>query len=266
MNREDFESLGDKHKKYEALNKQYLMPGLTTVIRLDGRAFHTFTRGLPRPYDERMTSCMQHAAIAVLIETNGCIVYTQSDEITVVIQPQEMMLFGGCVEKIVSVLAATASVAFFKEVQKRIPEKADTISVFDCRIMQYPSYELAVENLLWRETDATRNSLTMACSALYPQSELHGVGRSGQHDLLHAKGINWNDYPTCFKRGSYFAKRRVVKAISSDEWEKIPEKHRPADNMFYRNEVVRLSMPPISKVSNILDVVFGMATPVDSSI
>lgn len=256
MNRAEFEALGDKHKKYEGMNQQYFMPMLPIMVRLDGKAFHTFTKGLARPYDARMSHCMAVAAKAVLEITQGLIAYTQSDEITVIIPAQENMFYGGRRDKINSVLAAAASVAFNKAIAIHIPEKAHLDPVFDCRSWQYPTDDLCVESLLWRETDATRNSLTMACSAVYKQHELQHKGFVDQHNMLHEKGINWNNYPNFFKRGSYFAKRKFTKQIDEVTWNKIPLKNRPASNEFLRSEIVNLDLPPMSKIINMQHVVF----------
>lgn len=256
MNRQEFEALGDKHKKYESLNQQYFMDSMPIMVRLDGRAFHTFAKGLARPYDFRLTTCMQEAAKAILDQTNGLTVYTQSDEITCILPASEQMLFGGRKSKIESVLAAIASVAFYKALVEHLPEKTSHIPVFDCRAWQYPNPELCVESLVWRETDATRNSLTMACSSLYSQKELHGKGRAIQHDMLHAKGVNWNDYPAFFKRGTYFAKRYVEQVMDQETWNKIPEKNKPVSREFTRSIIVNLDLPPITQVKNMFDVVF----------
>lgn len=256
MNRQDFEALGDKHKRYESLNQQYFFDSMPIMVRLDGRAFHTFTKGLARPYDVRLTECMHAAAKEVLDQAKGLIAYTQSDEITVILPAYEQMLFGGRKSKIESVLASIASVAFYKKLLELIPEKATHLPAFDCRAWQYPRPELCIESLLWRETDATRNSLTMACSSMYSQKQLHGKGRAAQHDLLHEKGVNWNDYPAFFKRGTYFVKRNVQQTMDQETWDKIPDRNKPESREFIRSVIVDLGLPPITQVSNMFDVVF----------
>lgn len=259
MKREDFESLGDKHKQFENLNQRMMMPNMPIMVRLDGRAFHTFTKGLKRPYDERMSVCMQETTKELVKQTNAYVGYTQSDEISLII-PNE--LFGGRVAKINSILAGIASVAFNKLIAKHIPEKANALAVFDCRCWQYPSYDMYVESLAWREADATRNSLTMACHSVYSHKELHQAGFTKKHDMLHAKGINWNDYPAFFKRGSYFARRDRLMEIDDETWNKIPPKNRPESREYVRSVIVGLGMPPISKVVNINDVVFNRTDPI----
>lgn len=259
MNRKDFESLGDRHKRFEGLSNQYMMSDLPIMVRLDGRAFHTFTKGLKRPYDARFSVCMIETTKFLVKETNALIGYTQSDEITLILPAASEHIFGGRKSKIESITAALASTCFFKYLITNLPEKTMQTPVFDSRCWQYPNEELCVESLIWREADATRNSLTMACSAYFSQKQLQGVGRSKQHDMLHSVGVNWNDYPTYFKRGTYVQR----KVMDQETWGKIPDKSKPESRTFMRSEVMVIDMDPINSVSNILEVVFGGADPYD---
>lgn len=258
MTRDEFDALGDTHKYYEQLNKQTLMPYLPIIARVDGRSFHTFTKGLKRPYDERFTKCMHDAAKALIEKFNAYIAYVQSDEITIIMNGDiQGRMFGGVKDKLTSLISATASVAFYKSLLENLPEKATDLPVFDCRVFQYPSLYLYAENLLWREADATRNSLTMACHAHFSSKKLHKVNRKEQHELLHSIGVNWNDYPDFFKRGTYYAKRNVEEVISDEIWDKIPENKKPESRIFYRSVIQDLMLPPVSAIDNFTDVIFG---------
>lgn len=263
MTPNDFELLGDLHKSYEGRWIDQLMPHLPFVVRLDGRAFHTFTKGFKRPYDERMSMAMVQTAKALVEEFHATVSFCQSDEITLGFRndnPEQQIIFDGKVFKILSLFAAYASVVFNEEVNKSIPEKSGMRPIFDARIIQYPSLELTSGSFLWRETDATRNSLTMAAHAFYSHKELHGANAKKKHDLLHAKGINWNDYPTFFKRGTYV--RRVTKERSLTDLELmyIPEKFRPdANSIFLRSSVEEIDMPVLESlsVSERIEKLFG---------
>ena len=259
MTRDEFDALGNKHKKFEQLNKQHLMPYLPIMVRVDGRAFHTFTKGLKRPYDFRLSMCMQDTAKTLLEEFNGHISYTQSDEISMILKgDSDKQMFGGSVDKINSIISSTASVAFYKALLKYLPEKAEnTIPVFDCRAFQYPTLGLYAENLMWREADATRNSLTMACHAHFDQKKLHKVNRMQQHELLNSIGINWNDFPSFFKRGVYFSKRDREEHMSDDIWNKIPKNKKPSSRTYLRSVVVDLELPPVFKIANLTEVIFS---------
>lgn len=259
MKREDFEALGDKHKKYEARTETKLMNGCPVVIRLDGRAFHTFTRGLKRPYDARMSKAMIDTTIDLVSETSADIGYCQSDEITLGfgnLDNTKEFMFSGRVQKIVSVVASIASVKFNRIIQETIPERANLMPVFDARVFQYPTLELAAETFMWRETDATRNSLTMAAHAHYNHKELQGAGFTKKHDMLHAKDVNWNDYPAFFKRGTYVGKRKVMKQLSQAELVRIPEKFREPGKWFERSVVTDLGLQEYSKLMNPIRVFF----------
>lgn len=257
MKKLDFDNLGNVHKKFEQITQTSLIPELPFVVRLDGRAFHTYTKGLKRQFDERLSNAMIETTIYLVGQWNAKCGYTQSDEISLIFELPEV--FDGRIQKITSLFSAAASVKFNQLAKLTIPEKADSVALFDSRVIQYPSLKHIEDYLLWRETDATRNSLSMAASAYYSTKDLHKAGYTKKHDMLHAKGINWNDYPTHFKRGTYVAKRAVKKMLTSDELSRIPGKHR--NNLkeieFTRNVVQVVEMQPITTVSNFLDVVIN---------
>lgn len=258
MTRDDFEKLGDKHKEYECRTETTLIPGIPIAIRLDGRAFHTFTRGMARPYDERMSSAMIETTKDLVNQTKADIGYVQSDEITLLFKnsdPDAKFMFGGRVQKIVSIVASIASVKFNRVIQETIPERANQMPIFDARVFQYPTLELAAETMLWRETDATRNSLSMAVQSCYSHKECHGAGFKKKHDMLYAKGINWNDYPAFFKRGTYVKKFNVLRYLTPVELARIPEKHRPTGPVT-RSIVAELALPPLTQLTNIHEIFF----------
>ena len=259
MDRTAFESLGDKHKQYESAYKRKFIRGLPTVVRLDGRAFHTFTKGLLRPYDERMSRCMIETTKFLVEKTHAAIGYTQSDEISLVLLPsaENTYIFDGEVQKVVSIFSSLASVKFNKEVLEKLPsEYAEKFPTFDARVIQYPSLELAAENLLWRECDATRNSLTLAVHSVYSHKECQNAGYAKKHDMLMEKGINWNDYPSFFKRGTYVKRSKVMKHLSEAELAAIPEKYRPTGEVC-RSEMQELSIPPLESIDDKVSLLFG---------
>ncbi len=259
MKRSEFEAMGDRHKAFEAREAQHkLMPGLPTLVRLDGRAFHTFTRGLARPYDERLSRAMVETTKYLVEHTHASIGYTQSDEISLAFpnsDPASQLMFDGRVQKLCSVVASMATAKFNQQILANIPEKAHLLPLFDARVYQYPNLELAAESFIWRETDATRNSLTMAAHAFYSHKELHKAGYARKHELLHAKGINWAEYPDFFKKGTYVRRESVLKELSPAELARIPEKHRPTGPVM-RSVLREVAMPPCTRVANLQDVLF----------
>lgn len=248
MKREEFEALGDKHKKFEGMYYKYFLPNIPIVVRLDGRAFHTFTKGLQRPFDLRLSGMMIETTKELVKQTHAKIGYTQSDEITLVFAGEDQPLFGGRQSKIESTLAAIASAKFNQLLPVWLPEKMGKLPTFDARAFQYPTEELAVESLIWRETDATRNSLTMAAHAHFSHKELHGKGFRAKHDMLHSVGVNWNDYPVHFKRGVYVKRTQVESMMDDETWNKIPEKHRPGCRLVIRSVVDVIAMEPVEGI------------------
>ena len=264
MKRSEFEAMGDRHKAFEARETMHrLMPGLPVLVRLDGRAFHTFTRGLARPYDERLSRSMIETTKYLVDHTHASVGYTQSDEISLAFpntDPDNQVMFDGRVQKLCSVLAAMATAKFNQQILANIPEKAHLLPLFDARVYQYPTLDLAAESFVWRETDATRNSLTMAAHAYYSHKELHKAGYARKHEMLHAKGLNWNDYPDFFKKGTYVRRESTLKELTAAELARIPEKHRPTGPVM-RSVLRELVMPPITRVANVNGVLFEGQEP-----
>ena len=218
------------------------MPGLPLLARLDGRSFHTFTRGLPRPYDERLTRCMIETTRALIQDLQPRIGYTQSDEITLLWYEADIknsLPFDGRFQKLASVSAGLASARFVQLLLQHLPERADRTPCFDCRVWQVPSQKEALEVFLWREDDAVKNSITMAAGSFYSDRELHGKDSAEKQEMLFQKGKNWNDYPAAFKRGTYLQRRASERELTEEERLRIPEAHRPErGTKFLRSTVV----------------------------
>lgn len=256
---------GDRMKFYENQTCGIkLLPRIPVIARLDGKGFSKFTRGLRRPYDERLSNLMIELTKYLVKETNANCGYTQSDEITLmwyVDDPKSSIYFDGRYFKMVSDLSAMASVFFNRKLVEYLPEKSDKWPRFDCRVFNVPTLDEAVNTFLWREQDATKNSITMAASAFYSHKQLHKKNGSEKQEMLFEKGINWNDYPAFFKRGTYVQRKRILRKFTTDELEKLPKKHiarKDPDLMIERWVVDRIDLPPLMKIDNKVDViVFG---------
>lgn len=254
MSKEVDDPLGDEIKALEMAEAgRKMMPGLPVVARLDGRAFHTFTRGMDRPFDANMHKCMVETTKALVDEFHAGVGYTQSDEITLLWRTPE--LFDGRFQKMTSVLAGYCSSAFLLQVVKYMPKKLADLPCFDCRVWQVPSREDAIKVLYWREGDAVKNSVSMAARAHYSHKELQDKKRPQMMDMLMAKGVNWNDYEPWKKRGVY-AKRVVFeRTLTEEERLRIPEKNRPPEGqLFTRSRVEVLDLPPLRKVEKVVDL------------
>lgn len=263
-----YDSFSTRMKLYENQEAgRRLMPLLPMCLRLDGNNFSKFTRGLGRPYDKRLSDLMVALTNYLVAETGATIGYTQSDEISLVCFSdnfKSQVYFDGRVQKVESILAAKASVFFNKHLADFLPEKAEQSPVFDCRVWNVPNKAEAANVLLWREQDATRNSITMAAHEYYSHSQLFKKSTKEMQALLLEKDVNWNDYPAFFKRGSFIQKRKVLRKFSVDELERLPERHEARTNpdlQVERTEFVRIDMPPFGQVTNRVGVVFDGEEP-----
>lgn len=262
------DALGDRMKGYEMAEAgRCFMPLLPILARVDGRAFHSFTRGMERPYDPAMTLCMVETARALATETNACVAYTQSDEITLawhVTDPKSEIWFGGRISKMTSQLGALATLYFYRWVGDALPGYSDKLPTFDARVWQVPNRTEGANVFLWREWDATKNSVTMAAAELYSHAELHGKHTGDKHKMMHAKGVNWNDYPAVFKRGQFVQRRRIVRPFTAEEIESLPPKHEARANpslTVERWQIKAIEMPPFGSVVNREAVIFDGAEP-----
>lgn len=258
-------SLGDRMKLYEGIEaERRFMPCVPVIARIDGRAFHTLCRNMNRPYDERMIRSMQETTSFLVKESAAKIGYTQSDEISLIFysdHPSSQIFFDGKIHKMTSVLASLASAYFADMYAKWFGLHLDVVA-FDCRCWTVPTKEEAVNCLIWREQDAVKNSITAAALSVYSHKELNGKNGADKQEMLHAKGINWNDYPAMFKRRSYFRRHSFEREMTAEELARIPEKHRPLPgSLVTRSEMLWIDMPPLAQVVNRMAVVFDGEEP-----
>lgn len=210
------DSLGDRIKRYEARCENYFLPKLPIVVRVDGKAFHTWTKGCAKPFDQTLITCMFEAAKLVANEMQGFrALYTQSDEVTFVMTDDttidSQQWFGGRQNKIESVTAALMTAhfnrlweaenyKFIRSVGQKIP------AFFDARAFQVPTDDVP-NAFLWRVRDWERNSLTMFCSQFFSHKQLNGQDKTARHDMLYEIGKNWaTDCTDQQKNGSWAAK------------------------------------------------------------
>lgn len=267
------DSLGDRMKGYENHTCGIsLIPRLPVIARLDGKAFSKFTKGLERPYDERMSGLMVKTTEHLVKHSNANCGYTQSDEITLCWYTEDIdseIYFNGRLFKMIGELAATASVYFNRMLPFYLPEKSDKWPTFDCRVYNVPTLEEMANSFLWREQDATKNSISMAAQSVYSHKELMNKNSSEMQEMLWQKGINWNDYPGFFKRGTYVQRQRRLTKFSVEELANLPPKHAARQNPDLEIErwvVGPIDMPKLSSVVNRVDVIARGAEPLSESI
>jgi tRNA(His) guanylyltransferase len=262
------DTLGDRIKSYENhITSLKLLSKLPVVVRLDGRSFSKFCKGLQRPYDIRLINLMVETTKFLVKETNANCGYTQSDEISLVYYNKDIssqMFFDGKIFKIISTLSSLATGFFNKNLSSFIPEKSHLMPTFDCRVFNVPDIHEASNAILWRELDATKNSISMAAQYYYSHKELDGKNSSEKQEMLFQKGINWNDYIAEFKRGTYIQRKRVLTKFTAEELAKLPAKHQARKNpdlMIERWTIDRLDLPPLMTIKNREEVILFGAEP-----
>jgi len=257
-------SLYDRQKFYEK-NYTYakLMPLLPVCIRLDGKNFSKFTKKFNKPFDQLFSTAMKELTYFLVEETGATIGYTQSDEISLILYSNNIksqLYLDGKRDKINSILGSKASVRLNKIFKKN----SEAEPVFDCRCWNVPNKTEAANNLLSRERDATKNSISMAAYSVYSHKELLNKNSDEKQEMLMKKGINWNSYPTCSKRGIYIQKQIVFRTFSSLELDNLPAKHAARINpdlKIMRTQFSVVDMPCFGKVTNREAVIFDGAKP-----
>lgn len=230
MKRDD---LGNRMKTfYEEIPKTKLMRRMPVVIRIDGKAFHTFARGFKRPFDDVLIKTMQETAKYLCENIQGCsLAYTQSDEISLLLIDYQRFetsaWFDYEIQKMCSISASMATMAFnniFRDmvgelhIKGTLEEEYSCIlykvaqkgAMFDSRVFNIPREEVT-NYFYWRQLDASRNSIQMVGQANFSHRELqHKSCNDIQDMLMTQKGINWNDFPTYQKRGSCVVRNKIV--------------------------------------------------------
>lgn len=262
----EFENLGDWCKWLEKnFSPELLIPTLPVIIRLDGNNFSKWTKGLKKPFDQDLSRLMIETTKFLVKETNAVVGYTQSDEITLILYTSSRKVGiynGGRKQKILSKLTSKCTQFFNEERVKYLPNH-QKLATFDCRVYQTPTQMDACAQLIWRENDATRNSKLLLAEA-YLGKNLFKLKTDKLQDLLIEKGVNWNDLEPHFKRGTYVKVHEVSKPWTVQELSKLPAKHyahKTPDLKITRKVITELQLPPITKVTNIGDVIFKNEYP-----
>lgn len=234
------DSLGDRMKEnYENRSKTYLTRRTPCIIRLDGKAFHSFTKGFQKPYDEVFHKAMNSTLQYLCKNIQGCkFGYTQSDEISLLLTDYDTLTtdawFGYSVQKMCSIAASMATLHFNQAFRTAVNEYTvgeskgeygiklklakDKGAMFDARCFSIPASEVC-NAYIWRQEDATRNAIQMLGQTYFSHKELHKKSTSDIQEMLWQKGINFNDMPIEFKRGVCCYKRSVERnGTLRSEW------------------------------------------------
>lgn len=227
-------SLGDRMKSnYELRQRRYLTRRMPVIVRVDGKAFHTFTKGFEKPFDFRLMDAMVTAASHLFGEAQGCkLAYIQSDEASFVLTDYDKLdtqgWFNYNADKIESISASCMTMAFNRAM--RLCDRPG-MAMFDARAYNVPKEEVA-NYFLWRAQDWHRNSITMYAQSFFSHQELHRKTCADMHEMLHGIGKNWtHDLDDDIKNGIFMARTNLLidtiqpkyKAIS-DLWDAVRPK------------------------------------------
>jgi tRNA(His) guanylyltransferase len=201
--------LAAQSKHNQALTDVSLPANGYNILQLDGNAFHTFTKGFVRPFDDRFIAAMNKVAVELVqnIPTSR-FAFVQSDEISIFMQPDaesgEQPFFNNRLQKVVSLSAARASVVM----SSAYPEKG--MAMFDARFFNVPDAQTAIEHFIWRQRDCTKNSILSVGQSVFSHKELQGKNTLEVREMLNAISQPWESYATEYKHG------RVIKKVPHD--------------------------------------------------
>lgn len=246
------DTLGDRMKNfYEDRFRYYLPRRAYTIIRVDGKAFHSYTKGLSRPFDFGLISDMDQTAAYLCKNIMGAkFAYVQSDEISVLLTDFDDLSthawFDNNLQKMASVASSMATAKFNELRLKRnlkiiedirrpdepfLDLDKQKLAMFDARVFQIPS-AMEVENyFIFRQQDATRNSISSVAQSMFSHKELHGKSTDEMQEMIFQEGINWNDYLYREKRGGVVSKVEV-KVPNVNKLEAVESTNITPEKMF----------------------------------
>ncbi|WP_063563014.1 tRNA(His) guanylyltransferase Thg1 family protein [Paenibacillus sp. O199] len=203
------DNLGDRMKGYEDVSRIYLIKRTPIILRIDGKAFQTYTKGLERPFSSYLADCFWETTKYVAKEMMGVkVAYHQSDEVSFLLTNYHKVTteswFDNNLQKMVSV-AASLFTYKFNDLTRGVIDKP---ALFDCRSFVLPKEEV-VNYFIWRQQEASKNSVSMFAQSNFPHKALQGLnGSQLQEKLFQERNINWNDIPTWQKRGVCITKEQ----------------------------------------------------------
>jgi len=190
----DKSNLGNRMKSYENVYRNYLIPRMPVIVRVDGKAFSTFTKSCEKPFDAGFIDAMRDSAFVLAKEIQGFkFGYIQSDEASFVLTDYDTFetqgWFGYNINKMVSVSASIMTANFNYYFNKYKPSNTK-MAYFDSRAFNVPREDV-INAIYWRAKDWERNSISMYCSNFYSHKQMYKKNREDMHEMLHSIGKNW---------------------------------------------------------------------------
>ena len=261
------DSLGDRMKGYESLTVTRIPKNSYMVIRLDGKAFHTYTKGFKRPFDKKLVSAMQETTKYLCESIQGVkFGYTQSDEITLIITDFDkegtQQLFDGKIQKITSITASMATMKFNHIMRES--NNIDRFGMFDSRVFaferdnkDYDALEEAINCVIWRQQDCIRNSVSMVAQSVFSHTQLHKKNVKDMLQMLKdSDELDWDKYKNFLRVGT--AVRKVdksyivpagphkAKKVNRKKFEIDLEMSIISDNKEYLRDILKINVPEVS--------------------
>jgi tRNA(His) 5'-end guanylyltransferase len=240
------DSLGDRMKASYEDRTRILLPRRTFyIIRIDGKAFHTYAKGCKKPFDDELIFAMDETTKFLCSQIQGAkFGFVQSDEISLVLTDFDDIAtnawFDGNLQKITSISASLAT-AKFNEIRKQ--QGIDKLAFFDSRVFTIADREEVKNYMIWRQNDCVRNSISMVAQSLYSHKQLNGVNTSQMQELIFKKGINWNDFPVRQKRGGFIDKISYLKdGAKRNRWDVVEPPTFTQDRKFLNKRLPKYEM------------------------
>ena len=239
--------------------------GFYPVIRVDGHCFSTFTKQFDKPYDMRIIDAMNAATTKLVEDFHALIGYTQSDEITIVLPP-DTEIFGRKCQKIATLAASTAAVAFYNSLIHT--GYCGKLPAFDARTFGLPDVDEVANCIVWRERDAIKNSISNVARKFYSNKELVNKNSDDKIKMMAEKGYDfWGQTLLNFARGTYIKRIVETRPYTPEEIDSLPPKHKartaPEGTLTCtRSKFVSMHYPLAGHIANLPDVLFGDAEPV----
>lgn len=266
------DSLGDRMKEFYENRTRYLLPRRTyTIIRIDGKAFHTYTKGLNRPFDLDLINDMDETTCYLCKNIQGAkFGYVQSDEISILLTDFDSLTtdawFDGNIQKITSISASLVTAKFnelrtkrhilYKMSKTKWNEVTNETfiqgleqcfdlnqAMFDARVFTIPSYTEVLNYFIWRQQDATRNSILSVAQTLYSHKEMSNKKCNELQEMIFQKGINWNNYDLGLKNGRLIIKEQYKKEDSiRNKWISIGAEIFTQNRIVFENLINKQSV------------------------
>lgn len=262
MSKSKVKTLGDRMKEYEAVSDFRLTKRTPVIIRIDGKAFHTYTRGMDKPFDETLNTIMAYVCEELVQNIQGCkLAYSQSDEISLLLTDWNKIntesFFDYRIQKVVSVASSMATMYFNKFVTEmcykletedvpytskeredylKLWKRKAGLAMFDARAYNLPENDVC-NYFLWRQQDASRNSVQMLGRSKFSFKQMQNKSNSDVQDMLMLEyNINWNDIPTKWKRGFCVYKDVITNRITTNTEIPLFNQDRDFINKFLKTE------------------------------